>query len=125
MTVRTHVDKVWGYEDWIVNTPSYCGKKMFLKRGYACSLHYHAVKDETFYVQEGEMMVEIHNKDGQKVFHVLRPGDSLRVEPGTPHRFWGMTDTLFFEMSTHHSEEDSIRLEPSGKAPGFEEDTCR
>jgi hypothetical protein len=47
MTTPTHVvPKSWGEEHWIVNG-EYCGKKLVLKKGHRCSLHYHKVKDST------------------------------------------------------------------------------
>jgi hypothetical protein len=41
-------EKVWGEEQWLVNTGAYCGKRMLLKKGFQCSLHHHKIKDETF-----------------------------------------------------------------------------
>ena len=96
--------KVWGYEDWIVNTPDYCGKRLFLKEGFRCSLHYHRVKDEAFYVEEGSVLLEI----GPETLY-LSPGDAVRIPPRTLHRFSGLADSVIFEFSTHHDERDSYR----------------
>ena len=41
--------KGWGYENWLVNTELYCGKILHFNHGKQCSLHYHKIKDETFY----------------------------------------------------------------------------
>ena len=62
-TRRTFVPKGWGYEDWIVNKPQYCGKLLFFKKGRGCSWHYHKKKDETFYVQSGRLLVIYSNND--------------------------------------------------------------
>ena len=48
--------KGWGHEKWIVNTDKYCGKILFFEEGKQCSWHYHKLKDETFYVQSGEIL---------------------------------------------------------------------
>ena len=53
------VPKGWGYEKWIVNTEEYCGKLLHFIKGKRCSWHYHILKDETFYVQEGKLMYGI------------------------------------------------------------------
>lgn len=111
-------EKVWGHEEWIVNTPLYCGKRLILNKGWRCSMHHHKVKDETFYVSHGIVMIELESEDGaEKSEDVLHPGDSIRVSPGTWHRFTGVTDAVIFEFSTHHEDDDSYRREESGRAP--------
>ena len=47
------VPKGWGYEKWICNTEEYCGKLLHFIKGKRCSWHYHVLKDETFYLEEG------------------------------------------------------------------------
>lgn len=54
------VSKAWGWENWIVNA-EYCGKVLFVKQGKQCSWHYHREKDETFYVQTGEVIVRYYD----------------------------------------------------------------
>ena len=51
------VDKDWGYELWITNTSKYCGKLLFFREDKKCSFHYHKLKDETFYLQSGKLIV--------------------------------------------------------------------
>jgi mannose-6-phosphate isomerase-like protein (cupin superfamily) len=103
--------KVWGEEHWIVNA-SYCGKKLVLRQGYRCSVHYHRLKDEVFYVLSGRVLMEV---DG--ALRALRPGMTQRIRPGEKHRFTGLEDSEIIEFSTHHVEEDSYRDEPSGRVP--------
>ena len=102
------VPKVWGEEHWIVNR-QYCGKKLLLKQGFRCSLHYHKNKDEVFYVISGRALLEY----GETV-RILEKGDHQRIAPGVVHSFWGLEDTEIIEFSTHHEDEDSYRLETSG-----------
>ena len=61
-TIEIH-PKGWGYEKWIVNNDLYCGKVLFFERGKKCSWHYHKVKDETFYVQSGEILLRYGEHD--------------------------------------------------------------
>jgi mannose-6-phosphate isomerase-like protein (cupin superfamily) len=103
------VTKEWGEERWIVNR-EYCGKLLILMKGYRCSLHYHKVKDETFYVAKGCVLMEC----GEKRI-IMRPGDAMLIEPNTKHRFTGLEDSEIFEFSTHHEDSDSYRDEVSGK----------
>lgn len=116
--INTHIEsveivpKVWGYEKWIENNEKYCCKILSVNKGYQCSLHYHKNKDETFLVTSGHIRLELK----EEVLH-LRPGAFVRVPPETPHRFTGIEDSLIMEVSTHHEEADSYRLEESRKAP--------
>jgi len=57
------VTKKWGYEEWIVNTDKYCGKLLYLQKGKRCSMHFHQVKDETFYILQGKVLMEIGNHE--------------------------------------------------------------
>ena len=123
--------KGWGLEYIIANDKDYCGKELVLYEGKKCSIHYHKVKKETFYVTSGRMTVELYdhpfridNDDLEKTVEELvgagqlqtevvemAIGDSLLIEPGTPHRFIGIAKTTrFIEFSTQHFEEDSYRI---------------
>ena len=55
--------KGWGYEKWIVNKDEYCGKLLHIIKGKKCSWHYHKSKDETFYLQEGKLLVRYSEED--------------------------------------------------------------
>jgi len=102
------VPKEWGEEQWIVNNEKYCGKKMHIKQGYYCSYHMHKIKEETFYVLEGELEV-VHNGGYLQV----ETGETLHIKPGSYHSFRALKDTIFFEFSTHHLNEDNYRLTKS------------
>ena len=103
------VEKVWGKELWIVNR-DYCGKKLTLKKGFRCSMHYHKNKDETFYILSGKVLMEADKKK-----QIMQEGDSILIAPNTKHRFTGLEDSEIMEFSTHHEDEDSYRDELSGK----------
>ena len=103
------VNKDWGKEVWIVNR-AYCGKKLILNKGFRCSMHYHKIKDETFYILKGNVLMEAGDKK-----YVMLPGQSILIEPNTKHRFTGLEDSEIIEFSTHHEDSDSYREELSGK----------
>ena len=109
MTQHKEVQKKWGSEEWIANY-DYCGKKLVLNKGFRCSMHYHKNKDETFYILKGKVLMEIEN---EKI--IMLPSDSIRIKPGTKHRFTGLEDSEIIEFSTHHEDSDSYRDEESGK----------
>jgi len=109
-----YVQKIWGSELIIVNN-LYCGKRMQLKKGYTSSLHLHLKKQETFYVENGKLQLEIKNKDSLSKFHILEKNDIFTIFPGTLHAFCGLEETVFFEFSTHDDPDDSVRVNKSHK----------
>jgi len=104
------VTKKWGEEIWVVNTNLYCFKKLILNKGHRCSLHHHQKKDETFYIEKGEVLMEVG-----KTKRIMKKGDSVRIKPKVLHRFTGLKKSMIYEVSTHHEDEDSYRKELSGK----------
>jgi mannose-6-phosphate isomerase-like protein (cupin superfamily) len=112
------INKDWGHELCIVNTELYCYKVLYTKDGNYSSngkFHMHLKKDETFIVEQGVLQLEI--ADLSQGHHpncvatlTLKPDDTFRIKPRTPHRFKSYGDhCLFAEVSTHDSDEDSIR----------------
>ena len=104
--------KGWGYEKWIVNNEKYCGKLLFFREGKKCSYHYHKVKDETFYLQSGQMEITYGDTDDIKEAKklILRAGDKFYIYPGLRHMMLALTDCELFEFSTEHFEDDSYRV---------------
>ena len=108
------VKKDWGHEKWFANTPDYCGKELFVKQSVWSSdgnYHYHKIKDETFYIIEGNLVLNYVGTDNLFRNIKLRPGSAFRVPPLIKHRFttytWG--GCTFIEASTHHEDSDSYR----------------
>ena len=97
------VPKIWGEERWIAND-GYCGKLLILKELYQCSIHYHKIKNETFFILKGSVLLEI---DGKVYF--LIPGDVIDVKAGEKHRFTGLENSEIIEFSSHHEDSDSYR----------------
>ena len=108
------VPKGWGYEKWIANSELYCGKLLFIRKGHRCSWHYHTNKDETFYIQSGEVLLIYGDSDDMEkaTMKVLGPGDKFYVYPGLRHQMQAREDTELFEFSTQHFDSDSNRIEP-------------
>ena len=106
------VPKGWGYEKWIVNTDEYCGKLLHFIKGKKCSWHYHKLKDETFYLQEGKLLVKYSDNDNLDEANevILERGDKSHVYRGLRHQMFAMEDTDMFEFSTQHFDSDSHRI---------------
>lgn len=117
------VMKKWGTEEIIVNG-DYCGKRLTVMPGYACSIHYHLKKTETFFVLDGRLSLELYKPYCTGIqaepigCKILRAGRSMTIDPLTPHRFWAYREPVrFMEFSTTDADEDSIRLLESGPVP--------
>ena len=106
------VPKGWGYEKWIVNNDEQCGKLLHFIKGKKCSWHYHKLKDETFYLQEGKLLVKYSDNDNLDEANevVLERGDKFHVYRGLRHQMFAMEDTDMFEFSTQHFDSDSHRI---------------
>src|SRR5262252_5500087 len=103
------VDKPWGHELIWAETSRYVGKLLHIKRGERLSRQYHRVKDETLFVQAGEMDLEIGPSDAFETRR-MRAGDAFHVTPGTIHRMIAVTDVDVIEVSTPELD-DVVRLE--------------
>lgn len=119
------VDKPWGHEiRWAIND-KYLGKLLFVKQGNRLSKQYHKVKDETIYVLEGELMLELgpHMSvpDQESIREVVKQGESRRIHPGVIHRFCAEKgDVVLIEVSTPEID-DVVRLQDDYKrVPGTE-----
>ena len=106
--------KGWGYEKWIVNKEDYCGKLLHMIKGKKCSWHYHTLKDETFYLQDGKILLKYSDDDDIKKAKeiVLNRGDKFHIYRGLRHQMFALEDTDLFEFSTQHFEHDSNRVIP-------------
>jgi len=109
------VEKSWGYEHWFVNGARYCGKLLSVEPGKWSSkgaYHYHKLKDETFFVIEGELQLDYVDNDGEFKTLFLKKYDSFRVHQQTKHRFTAVSSDgcKFIEASTTHRDSDSYRV---------------
>tara|TARA_R110001583_G_scaffold52091_3_gene162048 strand:- start:6682 stop:7074 length:393 start_codon:yes stop_codon:yes gene_type:complete len=105
------VPKGWGEEIIIENNEMYCGKLLKFKKGCKFSMHYHLIKDETWYVNEGEFIYRwIDTDTAETIEQKLKVGDVVRQRVGQPHQLIALTDGVVFEVSTQHFDEDSYRI---------------
>jgi len=104
--------KGWGREIWVANNPLYCGKILEIRKGKRCSLHYHKLKTESFYLRSGRLKVRIkESPDSDKLDEFeLGPGDCMDVPSGLVHQMEALEDAELFEFSTQHFDSDSHRL---------------
>lgn len=113
------VEKPWGYELIWAQTSRYVAKILFIREGHQLSRQYHEVKDETLFVETGEMQLEIGPASAIETLH-MRPGDVYHVKPGTIHRMIAVKDVRVFEVSTPELD-DVVRLEDAYGREGTKE----
>jgi mannose-6-phosphate isomerase-like protein (cupin superfamily) len=121
------VIKLWGCETQIVTTDKYTGKVLNINPGFISSIHMHAEKKETFYVESGVVRLAVYDKqfvDGPIIgqpeealvvdqTYDMQPGDTFTREPNTYHSFTALYPTRVYGFSTPHSDDDVYRITES------------
>jgi quercetin dioxygenase-like cupin family protein len=109
------VEKKWGREVIFADRESYCGKLLiFDKTGSKFSMHFHAIKDETWYVQKGSFIVRFITTSNASIHEIkLATGDTWRNKINLPHQLIALEDdSTIIEVSTRDIESDNYRVMP-------------
>ena len=108
------VPKGWGREVWLVNNDLYCGKILEISKGKRCSLHFHQIKTESFYLRSGLLKVYIKQSPTVEMIEhfELKAGECMDIPRGLVHQMEALEDSELFEFSTQHFDSDSHRLVP-------------
>jgi len=105
------VEKGWGSELIWATNDKYCGKLLKFNQGARFSMHFHAEKDETWYVLDGRFeVITIDTKDAHQDSSILTPGDVWRNQPLEPHQVVCLEAGTIIEVSTPDSVEDNYRV---------------
>ena len=111
VTKCCEIPKGWGKEMIITNNQLYCCKILMFKKGCKFSMHYHLIKDETWFIAEGEFLYRWIDTETADIYEEeLKPGDVVRQLPGQPHQLMAHTDGSIIEVSTEHFDDDSYRV---------------
>jgi mannose-6-phosphate isomerase-like protein (cupin superfamily) len=102
----------WGNELEIHNGDGYCGRLLTVEQGKKSSFHYHLKKNETFYVLNGVLEIELSFDLNSKTT-VLHEGECIDIPRYVLHRFKATKDSTVLEISTYDDgEDDIVRCEP-------------
>ena len=105
------VEKGWGHEFIFATNDKYCGKLLKFNKDARFSMHFHAEKDETWYVIDGKFEIRwVNTKDASQDSQILKPGDTWRNEPLFPHQVICLEEGTIIEVSTPDSVEDNYRI---------------
>lgn len=104
------VKKRWGHEVILHNSEKYCAKLLVFEKEMAGSMHYHLLKQETWYVNKGAFMYSWIDKAGVAYHREIVVGDIVTIPPGQPHQLKALEDSEIFESSTQHFDDDTYRI---------------
>jgi sialic acid synthase SpsE/quercetin dioxygenase-like cupin family protein len=80
----------------------YCKKLLVILPGQKHPVHAHKVKEETFQLLYGDLIINIEGKERK-----MQPGDIQTVLRGEKHSFTSIRGAIFEEVSTTHVVSDS------------------
>lgn len=113
MRLTEHVEKGWGHELIWATNDKYCGKIMHFKEGAKFSMHFHAHKDESWYVLSGKFEVRyILTQNASISSAILTTGSTWRNEPLEPHQLICIEEGDIIEVSTPDWVKDTYRVMP-------------
>lgn len=113
MRLEGFVEKGWGHEFIFATNDKYCGKLLKFNQGAKFSMHFHAEKDESWYVLDGKFLIKfIETKDASLHDAILEPGTTWRNRPFQPHQLVCIEAGTIIEVSTPDSVEDNYRVQP-------------
>jgi uncharacterized RmlC-like cupin family protein len=113
MRLEGFVEKGWGHELIWATNDKYCGKLLKFNKGAKFSMHFHAEKDETWYVLDGQFSVfYIDTVDASMHEAQLNSGDTWRNKPLLPHQIVCVSEGTIIEVSTPDSIADNYRVMP-------------
>lgn len=111
MRLEGFIEKGWGHELIWATNDKYCGKLLNFNKDAKFSMHFHAQKDETWYVLSGKFTVKwIDTASAETNQLELNPGDTWHNPPLLPHQIICLEQGTLIEVSTPDSVEDNYRI---------------
>jgi len=113
MRLEGFVEKGWGHERIWATNDKYCGKLLNFKTGSKFSMHFHAEKEETWYVLSGKFKVRtINTQNAKQMELMIGEGMTWHNMPLVPHQLECIEEGVIIEVSTADSVEDNYRVMP-------------
>lgn len=107
------VEKGWGHEHIWASNDKYCGKLLKFNKGAEFSMHFHAEKDESWYVLDGKFIIQWIDTDNAKIYKtILIEGSTWHNRPLLPHQLICLEEGTIIEVSTADSVKDNYRVMP-------------
>jgi len=107
--------KVWGQTELIEANGALEFHRIEMEKGGVCSKHLHEFKWNGFYVESGQMLVRVWQKDYDLVDEtMLYAGDYTKVKPGLYHQFECIESGVAFELYWAEFNHNDIKRETVG-----------
>ena len=111
------VDKPWGYElHWVPEGMPYMGKILHINAGCRLSLQVHDIKQESYWLTNGECDLVMENSNGEMEVIHMQKGVGYTTKVGQKHRHQAVTDCDVVEVSMPE-QGMTWRLEDDYKRP--------
>ena len=111
--------KVWGETRRIFSKCNVEIHRIDVIKGGICSKHRHVHKANAFYVERGQLAVDVWKSDYPLVDRtILFAGDIMTVAPGEYHRFEALLGTVAYEIYFVELDPSDIEREDCGKGGG-------
>ena len=111
------IDKPWGYElHWVPEGMPYMGKVLHIDAGKRLSLQIHDIKQESYWLINGECNLIMDNEHGELVTIHMEKGKGYTTKIGQRHRHHAVTDCDIIEVSMPESG-NTWRLEDDYSRP--------
>lgn len=106
--------KIWGENILLFNNGVIQINQIFIKKGGRCSKHLHQHKNNIFFVQKGELIIEEWKPNGLVDITILKDEQMSEIKPGIYHRFTAKEDTSAIEIYYLQINEHDIIREDIG-----------
>lgn len=111
MRLEGFVEKGWGHELIWATNDKYCGKLLHFKKDAKFSMHFHSIKDESWYILSGKFIVRCIDTNNASISEtMLNSGDKWHNPPLLPHQVICIEEGTIIEVSTPDSVEDNYRV---------------
>jgi len=106
------IEKPWGREEIWAATEHYVGKFLYINAGHKLSRQYHREKEETIYVVEGTLVLEL-GTPGETNYEkiILGLGAKWNIKPKTIHRFCAPSGGCKLIEVSSPQIDDVVRIE--------------
>ncbi|HBA53413.1 MAG TPA: hypothetical protein DCZ04_02885 [Syntrophorhabdus aromaticivorans] len=91
-----------------------------IREGFSRGGHYHAVKEEAFYIVKGKIRAIFLDMESRaQEEHILTKGQKIRIQPNCAHIFQGLEESLVIEYSPqYYDKEDAYPIDLGAVSPG-------
>lgn len=90
--------KVWGTTELLFKHNGVEVHRIFIKKGFACSKHKHNMRSNAFYVEQGDLVIQVWKNDYRLIDSTrLLNGQRTGVPAGEYHSFFALKNTVALE----------------------------